>query len=107
MTEQHGTYTIPTRLLLTAEQRTKLEQLVRAERVDVADMVSSMVGTYLDTLPTPENAAATSADRRIDARQRRAEVARLRARRDAAGSSAPTWLNTYIKDLEAELQRLG
>ncbi len=104
---QQGTYTISTRLFLTAEQRAKLEQLVRAERVDVADMVSTMVGTYLDTLPTPENTAATSADRRMDTRQRRAELARLRARRDAAGTSAPTWLNTYIADLEAEIQRLG
>ena len=39
-------------------------------------------------------------------RQRRTELGRLCARRDAAGAQAPAWLASYIAELEAEVQRL-
>ena len=106
MTERQGTFTVPTRLLLTQEQRLKLEQIVRREHVDLADVVSQIVCSYLDELPEPEVISAGAPDRRADIRQRRAELARLRARREAAGASAPGWLNSYISDIEAELRRL-
>lgn len=106
MTERQGTFTVPARLLLTHEQRLKLEQIVRKEHADLAEVVSRIVCGYLDELPEPEVISAGAPDRRTDIRQRRAELARLRARREAAGVSAPGWLNSYIADIEAELHRL-
>jgi len=108
MTERQGMFTIPTRLFLTPEQRAKLEHMVRAEKSDLASAVSQIVAEFLDTLPepTPEPVAATP-DARGAIRQRRAELARLRARRDAAGGGAPAWLHAYIADLEAEISRIG
>lgn len=101
-----GTFTIPTRLFLTAEQRSKLEQLVKTEQADLADVVSHILCAYLDTMPAPEPGAASDPDQRSAIRQRRAELARLRARREAAGEAAPSWLSAYIVDLEADLRRL-
>lgn len=106
MVERQGAYTVPTRLFLSAEQRAKLEQLVRSEHSDLSEVVSQILAQYLDTLPAPAHTSNTMVDKRDDIRQRRAELARLRARRDAAGVRAPAWMSSYITDLEAELQRL-
>lgn len=103
--EREGTFTIPTRLFLSAGQRAKLEHLVRSEHADLSEIVSQILSEYLDTLPVPAPAPQAT-NNRGDIRLRRAELARLRARRDAAGSHAPTWMNSYIADLEAELHRL-
>lgn len=105
MTERAGLFSIPTRLLLTPEQRVKLEALVRARDADLAELLSEIVGEYLDAQPDPP-APAPPADMGADLRTRRAELARLRARRDAAGSAAPAWLHAYIAELEAEVARL-
>lgn len=105
MTERAGLFSIPTRLLLTPEQRVKLEALVRERDVDLADLLSEIVGEYLDALPDLP-APARPPDPGADPRTRRAELARLRARRDAAGNAAPAWLHAYIAELEAELARL-
>ncbi|MBC8162026.1 MAG: hypothetical protein H7Z42_12485 [Roseiflexaceae bacterium] len=105
MTERQGTYTIPARLFLTPEQRAKLDQLTRVERVDISELVTNVVGTYLDGLPAPEIVPNASTERSADTRKRRAELARLRARREAAGAAAPAWLSTYIADIEAELRQ--
>ena len=105
MTEQQGTFTIPTQLFLTAEQRTKLDRLVRSQHTNLAEIISQVVCQYLDTLPLPEPVVAAT-DQRNLIRQRRAELSRLRARRVAAGEVAPAWLSGYIAELEAELQRL-
>jgi hypothetical protein len=108
MTErQLGTFTVHTRLYLTTEQRVKLEHLVRERRMDLSDLVSEIIGEYLDSqpieaLPPPDSPSSRAADLRT----RRAELAQLRARRDAAGSAAPAWLRTYIADLEQEIRRL-
>jgi hypothetical protein len=85
----------------------RLERLVRDEGMDLADVVSRVVGEFLDELPPVQQVeVAPEPARKADLRQRRAELARLRARRDAAGASAPVWLSAYIADLEAELRRL-
>ena len=106
MIEPQGTYTIPARLFLSAEQRAKLEQIVRSERSDLSEVVSQILTHYLDTLPVPAPVPAPAPDRRDLIRQRRAELGRLRARAAAAGSQAPAWKSSYIADLEAELRRL-
>jgi hypothetical protein len=107
MTErQLGTYTVPTRLYLTLEQRVKLEHLVREHHTELADLVSSIVGDYLDGLSVEPLPPSIGRDRDEDLRTRRAELSRLRSRRDAAGDAAPSWLNSYIADLELEIRRL-
>jgi predicted aminopeptidase len=107
MTERQGEFTVPTRLYLTPKHRVQLEHLVREREVDLADLVSQIVADYLDALPdAPARPDAPAPDRATDLRRRRAEIARLRARRDAAGASAPAWLGAYIAELEDEIQRL-
>src|SRR5947207_15908894 len=52
MTERQGAFTISTRLLLSADQRTQLERLVRSQRIDLADLVSMIVADHCDDLPS-------------------------------------------------------
>jgi len=103
-----GAVTIPIRLFLTAEARAQIEAYIRTREIELADLVSQIVSGYLDTQPdTPPDSAPAPAQTSIEQlRQRRAELGRLRARRDAAGAHAPAWLVSYIAELEAELKRL-
>jgi hypothetical protein len=106
MTERQGAFTIPTRLYVSLEHRVLLERLVRAQGGDLADLVSQIVADYLDALPDrPPVPVEPPPDRTAELRARRSELARLRARRDAAGPSAPSWLHAYIAELEDELGR--
>jgi len=108
MTERQGAFTIPTRLYLSPEQRRRLDRLLRDQELDLAELVSEIVAGYLDALPEPPAPADAppDEDRAATLRQRRAELARLRDQRDAAGAHAPAWLGAYIAELEAELRRL-
>jgi len=106
MTEKEGLFSIPTRLLLKPEHRAKLEALVYAREVDLADFVSEIVGEYLDTQTDVQPVVVPMPDTAAELRKRRAELARLRSRRDAAGHAAPAWLVSYIAALEAEIDRL-
>jgi hypothetical protein len=103
-----GAATIPIRLFLTTEAREQIEAWTRTHEIDLANLVSQIVADYLDTLPDapPAPAPAPNHDGAEQLRQRRAELGRLRARRDAAGAQAPAWLASYIAELEAELKRL-
>ncbi|HEX9439337.1 MAG TPA: hypothetical protein VF909_06645 [Roseiflexaceae bacterium] len=103
-----GAVTIPIRLYLTAEARQQIEAFTHARAIDLADLVSQIVAGYLDTLPDtpPDSAPEPARDSVEQLRQRRAELGRLRARRDASGAQAPAWLASYIAELEAELKRL-
>src|SRR5262245_21342372 len=95
---------IPTRLYLTPAARERIEQLIHERGVELADLISEVVAAYVDTLPQPPPEPAP--DHSQELRQRRAELARLRARRDASGAGAPAWLNEYIAEIEAEVHRL-
>jgi hypothetical protein len=101
-----GAVTVPVRLFLTPTARQQIEHVIQKREIDLADLVSQIIIAYLDMLPEapplPEPARASSAD----LRQRQAELARLRARRDAAGAAAPAWFASYIAELEAEIHRL-
>ena len=103
MTEHDGLFSIPARLLLTAEQRARLEMLVHEREIDLADLVSEIVANYLDAQDIAVPATPT-ADTGAELQRRRAELQRLRARSDAAGQ--PAWLRSYISALEAEITRL-
>jgi hypothetical protein len=100
--------TIPIRLFLTPMARQQIETWTHAREIDLADLVSQIVADYLQTLPDSETAPVSEpvADSAAQLRQRRAELGRLRARRDADGAQAPAWLASYIAELEAELKRL-
>jgi hypothetical protein len=106
MTERQGLFSIPTRLLLAPEHRAKLEALVRTRQVDLPELLSQIIADYLDTQPDVGASSAPARDGTVDLRKRRTELASLRARRDAAGSAAPAWLNAYIAQLEEEIHRL-
>ena len=103
-----GAVTIPIRLFLTAKARQQIEAFTHARGIDLADLVSQIVAGYLDTLPDipPAPAPEPARDSAEQLPQRRADLGRLRARRDAAGAQAPAWLASYIAELEAEVQRL-
>lgn len=108
MTEREGLFSVPTRLLLTPEQRARLEALVHARESDLATLLSEIVGEYLDAhggdiQPVPQPGPDVAGE----LRKRRAELARMRARRDTPGSVAPTWLLSYIAALEDEIKRLS
>lgn len=105
MIDQPGLFSIPTRLLLRPEQRAKLEAIVYAREADLAELVSEIVGDYLDAQAEVALPPAPAPSAAAELRQRRAELARLRSRRDSAGSAAP-WLISYIAALEAEIERL-
>src|SRR3954454_15450486 len=52
MTERQGDFTVSTRLLVSGEHRAQLEQLVRSQRIDLADTVSMIVADSCDALPS-------------------------------------------------------
>ncbi len=96
---------IHVRMYLTPEQREAFEEHLAAHDIELAAMVSQIVAEYLATLPAIP-APVAAAPPRLDIGKRRADLARLRTRRDAAGSAAPAWLNDYIAEMESELRRL-
>jgi hypothetical protein len=106
MNERHGTFTIPTRLFVSAEHRRRLEQIVREQGIDLPDLISRVVAEYLDALPETLPQAEAKPDNTAVLEQHRAEMARLKARRDAEGPRAPAWLHAYIAELEADVRRL-
>jgi hypothetical protein len=97
---------VPTRLYLTPQHRAQMEHLGHEQDYTLADLVSQIVAGYLDTLPVVPVPSTPASDRSDELRRHRSELARLRAKRDAAGPHAPAWLNSYIADLEAEIGRL-
>lgn len=104
MTDEDGHFSIPTRLLLTATQRARLLALCRQQGRDLTDVVSAIVGAYLDgrddlVLP-PETPAPALQDREALRRQ----VRRLRMEAQRLGAAAPAWLHAYIAELEQELR---
>lgn len=107
-----GRFTISTRIYLTEEQRDKLITLVREHDVHVPDLLTELLVSFLDHLPESELAAFLQAetvpddDIHAELQQRRNEVRRLRARATTGGADMPAWLQTYIVDLENEIQRL-
>jgi hypothetical protein len=108
-----GHFTIPTRIYLTADQRERLMRLVRQQEVDVPELLSELLVSFLDHLPEPEpEPAPEPAPEQQDPheeelRKRRAEIRRLRARLiERAGDDPPQWLPKYLADLEQELRRL-
>ncbi|MCS6839498.1 MAG: hypothetical protein NZ699_07250 [Roseiflexus sp.] len=93
------------RIYLTPEQRAAFEAHLAAHNMTLSALVSRIVADYLATLPAPPP-APPSPRPTVDLAKRRADLARLKARRDEAGTNAPAWLHAYIAQMEAELRRL-
>ncbi len=103
MADDRGRFSIPTRLLLTPTQRERLLALCRSDDRDPAEVVSAIVGAYLDSrddlvAPCHDSSSATS-----DHESLRRQLRRLRREAHRLGDNAPAWLRGYIVDLEREL----
>ena len=105
-----GYFTIPCRMLLTPEQRDRLERLCRARQQDINDLVTDVVLAYLDDVPDdalaepiPEPYQPSIAEQ---LRQNERELRRLRMRQRQLGTSAPAWLAGYVTDIERDIAQL-
>jgi hypothetical protein len=102
--ERLGGERLPVRIYLAAEQREALERHVAASKTPLPELLTLIVAEFLEGVPEPPaRVAAPDVPDHRERRARQAELARLRARRDEAGASAPAWLDAYIAELEAEL----
>ncbi|RRR70070.1 MAG: hypothetical protein EI684_13935 [Candidatus Viridilinea halotolerans] len=103
-----GNFTIPTRVYLSAGQRTQLEFLLRQEERELDDLLTELLSNYLDSMPeAPEDAAQALGEAvNEELRRRRQELRRLRPRLRDPHNPAPTWLVQMVADLEAEIARL-
>jgi ribosomal protein L29 len=105
-----GQFTIQTRVYLTTEQREKLFTLTREHDIDLPELLSELLGSFLEHLPdyaAEAEADDTDADELTrEIQQRRAELRRLRARATTGGEAMPRWVRRYIADLERELEKL-
>ena len=103
---QDGQFSIAVRLLLTDEQRGRLFALCQQEQADVTDVVTKIIGSYLDTrndLTIEEQASPDTAHHEADALRRQLRQLRMQASR--LGADTPAWLRGYITELEQELAR--
>ncbi len=97
-----GTFTLPTRVYLTAQQRAMLLAHVRDEGGELADLLTALLTGYLALLPPPAAppAAATAspapATGSTAAERRAAELAYLRERATQGGEPLPPWLAHYL-----------
>jgi hypothetical protein len=94
---------------MAPEQREKLLLLTREHDLDLPELLTELLASFLDHLPEYESAstpAASESEADTQLRQRRAEVRRLRARVVAGEDTTNAWLGEYIADLESEIDRL-
>lgn len=109
-----GHYTISTRIYLTARQRERLLLLAREHDIDLPELLTELLVSFLEHLPEEAPTPAGERDEpgeqdNPDAeklRERRAEVRRLQARLTMLGDEAPRWLASYVVELEGEVARL-
>ena len=107
--QEEGRFSIAARVLLTNAQRKRLLALCQQRQADVSDVITEIVGEYLDRredLSVAEIASPpeSSAERNVLRRQ----LHQLRIQASQYGSETPAWLRQYIAELEQEIasQRL-
>jgi hypothetical protein len=102
--QEEGRFSIAARLLLNDVQRERLFALCQQRHADVSDVISEIVGEYLDRrddLLVADLAAPPATPAEHDALQRHLRQLRLQASR--MGAETPPWLRNYIADLEREI----
>ncbi len=114
---ERGRYTIPSRVYLTGAQREQLMRLLREREIDLDDLLTELLESFLTVVPDEDPAAHappaaatgthTNADRAAELRRRRSELRRLRMRLASSSTdSIPPWMSGYLADLETEVRRL-
>lgn len=103
MADDCGRFSIATRLLLTPTQRERLLALCRVEERDPTEVISAIVGAYLDSRDDLAASHTDSSATTSDHESLRRHLRRLRLEAQRLGDAAPTWLRGYIADLEHEL----
>jgi hypothetical protein len=112
---KQGQYTIPSRIYLTAGQRDKLMHLVREQQIDVPELLTELLVSFLDHLPETEQAevlASVEAEETSPAtlqttiKKRRSEIRRLKARLTTTTETPPAWIQPYLTQLEQEVRRM-
>ena len=102
--QDEGRFSITVRLLLTETQRERLLALCQREQRDVVDVVTQIIGSYLDQredltiadiAPPPRSPAEHTSLQR--------HLRELRMHAGQLGDEAPPWLRRYIAQLEQEL----
>ncbi|MEI7644630.1 MAG: hypothetical protein WCJ55_10160 [Chloroflexales bacterium] len=103
-----GHFTIPTRVYLTVEQRTKLDGLLRLAEQSLDGLLTDLLAAYLigQTDPLAELGPDPSDARAVELAGRRHELRRLRAKLNDPYNPPPSWLITLVADLESEIARL-
>jgi len=102
--QEEGRFSITVRLLLTEIQRERLLALCQHEQHDVADVVTEIVGSYLDRrddLTVADVAPPPTSPAEHAALQRHLRQLRMQASR--MGPETPPWLRHYIAEIEQEL----
>jgi hypothetical protein len=102
--QEEGRFSIAARLLLTDVQRERLFALCQQQHADVSDVISEIVGQYLDRrddLLLAELAAPPASSDDHDILQRHLRQLRIQASR--MGAETPPWLRHYIADLERDI----
>jgi hypothetical protein len=103
-----GRFTITTRVYLTAEQRAKLDGLLRLAEQSVDVLLTGLLEGYLAGQPEPpaEPEPDPADARAAELAGRRRELRRLRVKLNDPYNEPPPWLITMVADLEAEIARL-
>ena len=91
---------IPMRVFFTPAQRDLFTNFAKLHDIDLSQMISALLARYLEGLPDPPERPGLASALEQELTAYRAELIRLKARRDQLRSQAPTWLDAYIADLE-------
>lgn len=113
---EQGFFTISTRVYLTEKQRDQLKNLIQEREIELPDLLTELLVTFLEHQPDLRQSARNAAsqegetigdlsDQEEAIRKRREEVYRLRKRANL-DENAPRWVKSYIEDLEREIEHM-
>lgn len=113
---KQGFFTISTRVYLTEKQRDKLKNLIQEREIELPDLLTELLVTFLEHQPdlrqSAHNTTSQEGENRGDLsdqeeaiRKRREEVYRLKKRANF-DQNVPRWVKSYIEDLEREIEHM-
>ena len=98
---------IPMRVFFTPAQRDQFVAFSKTNSLDLGQMVSALLARHLELFPDPPERAVSGGLSASELGAYRQELDRLMARRAQLSDTAPTWLDTYIDDLEFFVEQHG